>query len=103
MKQTNKKPVRINIQNKDLWEKEAKLIKRWKKICNIMCIISILTLIGIWPLCEFRDMLPSWFGIVYAGWYILVACFGSFALSGYKIHKTNFYEYKFGKNRKPDK
>lgn len=100
MEQKRNRPVRINIQNKELWEKEEKLVKRWEVISTIMCILGILCIIGIWPLNVYRALLPVWIGTAYAIFYVVFICFGSlFSLVKYKTHKINFYEYKYDKKK----
>ena len=68
------KPVRINIQNKELGEKERKLYKRWESIARVAMVITIIWLIGTVLIPMFNT--PKWLGYVWIGFAVIAATLG---------------------------
>ena len=106
--QLEMRPVRININNKELWEKEARLYRRWYKISWWLIILTLLCYIGIWPFCAYREQLVSivnvnLFGMNILGLIYLFVMFtliflDLLALIKLETHKSNWYNYKFKKS-----
>lgn len=103
MEQKRNRPIRINILNKELWEKEEKLIKRWKVICYIWVVYTLIVFVSIYPYCEFWVNPPKYMGYIFLVLYF-IACFGGlFCTAQYIWHKQKFYDLKFGKKWKNNK
>lgn len=99
MTQTKTRPVRINILNKELWEKEIKLAKRWKKIMRWFIVYIIVTCIYFaWCLTMWHNP-PKYMGVVNCGLYFSLAFGGLLCLCKYKWHCEKAYNYKFGKRK----
>ena len=88
------KPVRINIQNKELWEKEQKLYKKWEIIARVAMVITIIWLIGTVLIPMFNT--PKWLGYVWIGFAVIAATLGFLTIIKMKIHSYQAYIYKFG-------
>lgn len=88
------KPVRINIQNKELWEKEQRLHKKWENIAKLSMVITIIWLAGLVLIPLFDG--PKWLGYTWIVFAIIVAFSGLLTIIKIKIHSYNAYIYKFG-------
>lgn len=88
------KPVRINIQNKELWEKERKLYKKWESIARVATVITIIWLIGTFLIPMLNT--PKWLGYVWIGFAVIAATLGFLTIIKMKIHSYQADIYKFG-------
>ena len=97
MTQTKTRPVRINILNKELWEKEIKLAKHWKKIMKWFIVYTIVTVIYfVWCLTMWHNP-PVYMKFVDCSIYFSICFGGLLCLTKYQWHCQSAYEYKFGK------
>ena len=91
------KRVRINIQNKELWEKELRLLKRIRTHQIIAIVLAVIFLIGIVAIPMLKGPNgPKWPGYVWIGFFPILVAYSFWVITQELIHRDRAYIYKFG-------